>query len=94
MKHSTCQKVFSKNENIVFREETEFGLLFDIETGRTHKINPTATTIWRSIDSKRTVADIIDKVKEEYGDVDTVSADVLEFLVSLEKTGYIIEVLQ
>ncbi len=92
MKESICQKVFSKNENIVFREETEFGLLFDIETGRTHKINSTATIIWKSIDSKNTVGDIIDEVRKEYGEIDTIPADVREFLSSLEKIGYIMEV--
>ncbi len=92
MDASAFGKVFTKNKNIVFREEMNFGLLFNIETGRIHKINHTAVVIWKSIDSRRTVADVITEVKGEYGEIDTIPADVSEFVSFLEKTQYIEEV--
>lgn len=92
MKESVLDKVFSKNKNIVFREEADFGLLFNIETGRTHKINPTAATIWKSIDSKKPVAGIVSEIMEEYNENNGVTEDVLEFLSHLEKMEYIAEV--
>jgi hypothetical protein len=87
------QKVFSKNDNVVFREESEYSLLFNIETGRIHKINSTAVTIWKSIDSTRTVSEIMEQVRKEYGNIETIPADVVEFLSSLKEGGYIMEVL-
>lgn len=85
------QKVFSKNDNVVFREESEYALLFNIETGRIHRINSTAVTIWKSIDSTRTVEEIMEQVRKEYGNIETIPDDVAEFLSSLQEGGYIME---
>ena len=90
MKESYLRKKFSKNKNIVFREEEEFGLLFDIETGKINKINKKAVVLWKSIDSKKTVADIAVKLKKEYGE--TLPEDVWKFLSTLETMEYIREV--
>jgi hypothetical protein len=90
MKESHLKKKFSKNENIVFREEEEFGLLFDIETGKINKINKKAVALWKSIDSRKTVADIVDELKKEYND--TLPEDVWKFLSILATMGYIKEI--
>ena len=89
MKDATLEKTFSKNGNIVFREEEKFGFLFDIETGKTHKINKKAALLWNLIDSERTVSQIIDELKKVFGEDDTLSEDVLKFLTTLEHLGYI-----
>ena len=87
MKESHLKKKFSKNENIVFHEEEEFGLLFDIETGKINKINKKAVALWKSIDSKKTVANIVNELKKEYSD--TIPEDVWKFLSTLAAMGYI-----
>lgn len=89
MQERNLKRIFSKNKSIVFREEEEFGLLFSMETGRVHKLNKKAAVLWRLIDSEKTVQDIINEIKKEYGEDDTLSDDVWQFLVSLEHIGYI-----
>lgn len=88
MKESDLKIIFSKNKTVVFREEEEFGLLFDIETGRTRKLNKKAVALWKLIDSKKTVAEIIDELKKEYSD-ESLSEDVWKFLSFLANLGYI-----
>ncbi len=89
MKEADLKKIFAKNKNVVFHEEEDFGLLFDIETGRTHKINKKAVKLWKCINSKKPVAAVIDDVKKECGEQDTLPEDVWEFLLSLARLGLI-----
>lgn len=85
-------KKFKKKEDLVFREEEELGLLFDVETGRIHKLNQPAVLIWNSINSETCVQDIIDVLKKEYGDINSISVDVPEFLLILHEMNYIEEI--
>lgn len=83
------ERKYTKKEDLVFREEEDFGLLFDIKTGKTHKLNHSAVTIWKSIDDDTTVADIIKILEKEYGNVDTLHNDILDFILFLKKIKYI-----
>jgi hypothetical protein len=93
MKESDLKKVFSKNENIVFHEEKDFGLLFDMDTGRTRKIDTKAVMVWKLLDGKTAVESIIAILKTEYGASDTLSENVWKFLSNLQKMGCIKEIL-
>lgn len=93
MKESDLKKIFSQKESIVFREEKDFGLLYDMETGRTRKIKLKAVTVWKLIDGKKSVESIIDGVKKEYGALDALSENVWNFLLYLERMGCIKEIL-
>jgi hypothetical protein len=51
-----------------------------------YTLNETGAFIWEQIDSKRTVSEIITAVTSEYDiDIETASADVLEFVGKMGK---------
>jgi len=57
-------------KTIVFRKETdEWALLFEPDTGETYALNPIGVIIWKSIDGKCTINDIIKIVNEKCIDV-------------------------
>ena len=89
MKKVDLDKKYKRKEDLVFREEEDFGLLFDIKTGKTHKLNHSAVTIWKSINPDTTIADIITILKKEYGDIDTLSEDISDFITFLKGIKYI-----
>lgn len=92
MEIPSIDKKFRKKEDLVFRDEEECGLLFDIETGKIHKLNQTAALIWKSINPDVTVECIINVLKKEYGDTDSISTDVPAFLLILQEMDYIEEI--
>ena len=54
-------------------------------------LNPVAVFIWEHLDGERSVAEIRDRVLDEFDvDVDEVSADLLVLLGELEGTGLVI----
>ncbi len=56
--------------NIVLREESDqWSLLFNPDTGESYVIDPVATLIWKSLDGKNSLEDIINKIKQNCEDV-------------------------
>jgi SynChlorMet cassette protein ScmD len=53
------------NPLIVLREEfDDWAILFDPDTGNTFGINPIGVLIWKQLDGRHAVTDIIGKIKE------------------------------
>jgi len=58
------QKV-TPSPQVVCREEfDDWALLFDPDTGHAFGMNPTSVFVWKHLDGKNTVSDIINKLKE------------------------------
>ena len=77
-----------KNERIAWRIIEEEGVLVDPDRSEVIHLNEVAAVIWKLIDGKRTAAEIIGGVREEF-DIDegTARKDVEEFLAQLIEAG-------
>lgn len=77
-----------KNERIAWRIIEEEGILVDPDQSEVIHLNEVAALIWKLVDGKRTVAEIVCGVCEEF-DVDEAIAerDVREFLDRLIDAG-------
>jgi SynChlorMet cassette protein ScmD len=77
------------NPSIVLREEfDDWALLYDPDTGEVFGLNPTGVFIWKCLDGKHTIQDIIKETKENCDNVpDDVNSHVTDFITELIKRG-------
>lgn len=72
-----------KNPQVVARElaEGEGGVLLHLESGAYHGVNPVGLLIWELLDGERTVAEVIDAVRDRVANgPPELEADVMAFL--------------
>ena len=79
------------NPTIVLREEFENqAFLYDPDTGDTYPLNPVGTFVWKSLDSRHTIGQIVDKLKGKFDQVSSlVTEDLKAFLNDLKDRGFI-----
>ncbi len=85
-----CNKnIVIANKEIVFREEfDDWAILFNPNNGEGFGINPVGAFIWKHLNGKSTISDIVAKLKNECEDVpDNAEKYVEEFLDSLLEKG-------
>ncbi len=75
--------------SVILREEfDDWAVLFDPETGKAHGLNPVGVFIWKRLDGKHTIEDILKELKEECEDAPPEAQnDVIEFIQELVKNG-------
>ncbi|MCJ7443229.1 MAG: SynChlorMet cassette protein ScmD [Methanotrichaceae archaeon] len=83
----------ASNPMIVLREEfDDWGLLFDPDNGNVTAINPVGVSVWRLLDGKRGIEDIVLEIKKRYSDVpDKASKEVETFIEDLADRGLIVD---
>jgi SynChlorMet cassette protein ScmD len=79
------------NPLIVLREEfDDWAILFDPDTGNAFGLNPTGVFIWKLLDGKHGMEDIINKLRDEAEDVpEDASEHARQFIASLEQQGLV-----
>ena len=82
---------FIVNPLIVLREEfDDWSVLFDPDTGEAYGLDPTGTFIWKKINEKKSIEDIVNGIQEEFDDVpQNCREEVISFLEDLNQHGYI-----
>jgi len=77
------------NASIVLREEfDDWAVLFDPETGNAHGLNPLGVFVWKRLDGKHTIDDVLEELKAECEDVPPEARDeVAGFVEDLIKNG-------
>jgi hypothetical protein len=61
----------SINPGLVLRvEDDDCALLFDPDNGRVQMLNATAVEVWKLLDGKRSLKDVIDCLKKRYEGID------------------------
>lgn len=71
------------NPHVVFREEfDDWAVLFNPDTGRGFGLNPTGMYVWKSLDGRRTIDEIILTVRRDLLDVPESACDDLEAFVA------------
>lgn len=75
---------------VVLREEfDDWAILFDPDSGDSLVLNPVSVLIWKQLDGKNSLQDIVAHISESCENVpDTVDQDVLEFIKPLVEKGY------
>lgn len=79
------------NPDVIFQEQSDnWALLVNLDTSGTVALNPTGIIVWKLIDGKRRVVDIVKAVKNHFKNVpDTVAEDVMSHLDILTEEGFI-----
>ena len=79
------------NPQIVLREEfDDWAILFDPDTGDAFGLNPTGVFVWKLLDGRHSMDDIVQELRNEADGVpDDVPQQIVEFVQSLEKQGLV-----
>jgi SynChlorMet cassette protein ScmD len=78
------------NSMVVLREEfDDWAVLFDPDTGNAFGLNPVSVLVWKCLDGKHSVEDIVKVVREKCEGVpDEVDKDVNDYVQSLVEKGF------
>lgn len=79
------------NPLIVLREEfDDWAILFDPDTGNAFGLNPTGVFIWKLLDGKHGLEDIVGRLRDEAEDVPGDAEEhARQFIASLEAQGLV-----
>ncbi|MBP8695265.1 MAG: SynChlorMet cassette protein ScmD [Syntrophobacterales bacterium] len=79
------------NPLIVLREEfDDWAILFDPDTGNAFGLNPTGVFIWKLLDGRHGVEDIVKSLRDEAEDVPEDAAEhTRQFIAALEQQGLV-----
>lgn len=79
------------NPLIILREEfDDWAILFDPDTGHAFGLNPVSVFIWRRLDGKHTVQDILKELKASCREVPPeAEAHIQEFIEDLSRNGLV-----
>jgi SynChlorMet cassette protein ScmD len=80
-----------RNPVAVLREEfDDWAVLFNPDTAQAVGINPVGVTVWKLIDGKRTIDDVVSQIVECYDDVpECARDDVVAFIQCLTEGGFV-----
>jgi SynChlorMet cassette protein ScmD len=78
------------NQMLVLREEfDDWAVLFDPDTGDGFGLNPISVFIWKRLDGKHTVQDIMKEIQENCEDApENAEQEVNDFIQELVEKGY------
>ncbi|MBN1573173.1 MAG: PqqD family protein [Deltaproteobacteria bacterium] len=83
----------SIKKDIVLREEDDGAFLFDPIQDRLQALNETGVFVFKELNGKNSVDDIVKNVLSQYSDVEsgTVKKDVEEFIEQIKTRGFLSE---
>ncbi len=78
------------NPIVVLREDfDDLSVLYNPDTADAIGINPIGAAIWKQMDGRRTVSEIIAHLRASYADVpDTVTDEIIAFIDGLARKGF------
>ncbi len=84
--------IILKNERVPWRIIEGEAILVKVDSGEVIHLNEVAAEIWRIIDGKRKISEIVDHIQKDF-DVDREEAekDTLEFIQSLSDINLVTE---
>ena len=80
-----------RNPVAVLREEfDDWAVLFNPDTAQAVGINPVGVAVWKLIDGKRTIKDVVQEVEQQYDEVpESVQQDVTAIVENLTEGGFV-----
>ena len=85
------KKTLIQNPLTVLRVEfDDWAILFDPDSAKAIGINPTGVAVWKLIDGRRGIEDIVSGIKEMFSDV-SISAEkeISDFIEEAHKNGFV-----
>ena len=80
-----------QNPMTVLRVEfDDWAILFDPDSAKTMGINPTGVAVWKLIDGRKGIEDIVKVITEKFSDV-SISAEkeISDFIEEAHKNGFV-----
>ena len=79
------------NPTVVLREEfDDWAILFNPDTADAVGTNPVGVAVWKLMDGKRSLEEIVAKIQEQFVDVpDAAAKEVTAFVKDLVKRGFV-----
>jgi SynChlorMet cassette protein ScmD len=79
------------NPVVVLREKfDDWAVLFNPDTAEAVGINPTGVMVWKLLNGRRNVEEIVRRVQDHYSQVpDRAAEDVRDFIQSLAERGFV-----
>ena len=79
------------NPTVVFREEfDDWAILFNPDTADAVGTNPVGVAVWKLMDGRRSLKEIVAKIQDQFADVPNAAAqDVTSFIKDLAKRGFV-----
>ena len=79
------------NPVVVLREEfDDWAVLFNPDTANAVGINPVGVSVWKLMDGKRSLEELVDEIKDRYSDVpDAAIEDLTSFVKNLAENGFV-----
>lgn len=79
------------NSIVVLREEfDDWAVLFNSDTADAVGTNPVGVAVWKLMDGKRSIEDIVSKIKKSFGDVpEAASKEICTFVNTLADNGFV-----
>jgi SynChlorMet cassette protein ScmD len=80
-----------RNPVAVLREEfDDWAVLFNPDTAQAVGINPVGVTVWKLMDGKRTLDELVSQIKDHYDEVpETAREDINVFIDHLTEGGFV-----
>ena len=84
-------EIYTRNQVVVLREEfDDWAVLYNPDNAQAVGTNPIGVEIWKNLDGKRSVEDIVAGIKKEYNNVsENVDTDIQTFIQKLLEHGLI-----
>jgi hypothetical protein len=81
-----------KSERVVAKGVSDSLMLLNLDNGQYYKLDEVGSRVWELCDGKRTAADVISVIIDEYeGPADAIEADILELLRDLVHEKMVVE---
>jgi len=79
------------NSVVVLREEfDDWAVLFNPDTANAVGINPVGVTVWKLMDGKLSLKELVDEIKNRFADVpDEAIEDLTAFVENLAENGFV-----
>ena len=79
------------NPIVVLREEfDDWAVLFNPDTADALGTNPVGVAVWKRMDGKRSVDDIVAEIKNSFEDApDAISKEIADFINTLAGNGFV-----
>ena len=79
------------NPSIVFRDDfDEWAVLFDPDTGKIFGLNPVGVLVWKKLDGKHSVPDIVKEINRSCEEVPAeVEEDIIQLINDLAERGLV-----
>ena len=85
------KEIYTRNQVVVLREEfDDWAVLYNPDNAEAVGTNPIGVEIWKNLDGKRSVGDIITGIKQEYNNVSkNADTEIHDFIQELLQHGLI-----